>query len=386
MPSGKTILVLHLAGRIPLGGVAWQALHYLLGLKRFGHNVYYIEDSGAPPYDPRVRSIVDDCSYSVNFIKRMMERCDLGDRWSFWDMAHDTYYGLDGDRLRRLYREADALVNICGATRLRDEHLACPIRVYVQTDPVYEQMREAQGDEQTRSAFTAHTHHFTYGENLGNSDCLIPLDGFAWRPTRPPVLLDLWKCRVNPAAKKFTTIAVWKNTGKDIVFDGEKYYWSKHLNYERFQDLPRKTSEKLEVALDRDGASSHPLEQHGWGVVDSYPVSRDLDVYRDYIDGSRGEFSVSKDLVVRTRSGWFSDRSVCYLAAGKPVITQETGFSKFIDTGRGLFSFSSMEEVLAHLGEVNSDYPRHCQAAREIAEEYFAADKVLGKLLADVGL
>lgn len=386
MASGKTILVLHLAGRIPMGGVAWQALHYLLGLKRFGHDVYYIEDSGAPPYDPRVRSIVEDCSYSVNSIKRMMDRYDLGDRWSFWDMAHDTYYGLDGNALRRLYGEADALFNICGATRLRDEHLACPIRVYVQTDPVYEQMREAQGDEQTRAAFAAHTHHFTYGENLGHADCLVPLDNFTWRPTRPPVLLDLWECRVNPAAKKFTTIAVWKNTGKDIVFDGEKYYWSKHLNYARFQDLPRMTSAQIEVALDRDGASAHPLEPHGWGVVDSYAVSRDLDLYRDYIYDSRGEFSISKDLVVRTSSGWFSDRSVCYLAAGKPVITQETGFSKFINTGRGLFSFSSMEEVLASFAEIDADYPGHCRAAREIAEDYFAADKVLGKMLADVGL
>src|SRR4030095_9054747 len=264
MESRQTVLLLHLTGRIPLGGVAWQALHYLIGLKRFGYDVYYIEDSGDWPYDPRVRSKVDNCSYSIDFLKTLIKKCDLGNRWSYWDMHNDTYYGLDGAVVRRLFEKADALFNICGATRLREEHLACPIRVYVQTDPVYEQMREAQGDERVRESFAAHTHHFTYGENLGNADCLTPLDGFDWRPTRPPVLLDLWEYRLNPAAKNFTTIAVWKNTGKDIVFNGERYYWSKHITYDRFGDLPTKTPERFHAALDRDGASTHPLEERGW--------------------------------------------------------------------------------------------------------------------------
>jgi hypothetical protein len=384
---GKTILLLHLAGRIPLAGVAWQTLHHAVALKQLGYEVYYIEDSGAPPYDPRVRSVSEDCSYNVDFLKRLMERCGLQERWAYWDMVHNTYHGLSVGTVQRVYRQADAILNLCGATRLREEHMICPIRVYVQTDPVYEQMKQAQGDARTRESIGAHTHHFTYGENVGYSDYRVPLDGFNWKKTRPPVLLDLWEYRFNPAASNFTTITVWRNTGKDIVFNGDKYYWSKHLNFLNFQDLPRRTSKKFELALDRDDEiTPHPLQDAGWILVDAYEKSRDVESYRDYIYGSRGEFTVSKDLVVRTNSGWFSDRSVCYLAAGKPVITQETGFSKFIPTGRGLFSFSSMDEIVAALDEIDSDYARHCEAAREIAVEHFSAANVLGRLLQEVGI
>jgi hypothetical protein len=383
----KTILLLHLAGRIPLAGVAWQTLHHALALKKLGYEVYYIEDSGAPPYDPRLRTVVDDCSYNVEFLERLMERCDLQGRWSYWDMEHDTYYGLDRDDVRRAYSEADVIFNLCGATRLREEHLVCPIRIYLQTDPVYEQMKQALGHQSTRESIAAHTHFFTYGENLGGHDCGVPLDDFPWHTTRPPVLLDLWDYRLNPAAKNFTTITVWRNTGKDIVFNGDTYYWSKHLNFIEFQDLPSLTSQPFELALDTDGdTTAHPLREKGWCVIDAFKKSRDLECYRDYVYGSRGEFTVSKDLVVRTNSGWFSDRSVCYLAAGKPVITQETGFSKFIATGRGLFSFTDMDDVLAALDEINSNYAHHCKAAREIATEYFSADKVLGAVLEEAGV
>jgi hypothetical protein len=387
MTRRKTILVLHLAGRLPLAGVAWQTLHHVIGLKRLGYDVYYVEDSGAPPYDPRLRSVADDCSYNVDFLKRLMERCGLQERWAYWDMGHNTYHGLSRGAVQRVFREADAILNLCGATRLREEHLSCPIRIYIQTDPVYEQMKEAQGDKRTAESMDAHTHHFTYGENYGYPDCRVPLDRFKWTPTRPPVLLDLWEYRFNPEAKNFTTITVWKNTGKDIVFDGDTYYWSKHLNFIQFQHIPRRTSQKFELALDADnGTTTQPLQQNGWSLVDAYEKSCDLETYRDYIYVSRGEFTVSKDLVVRTRSGWFSDRSVCYLAAGKPVITQDTGFSRFISTGRGLFSFASMDDVLVALEKINSDYAGHCEAAREIATEYFSAEKVLGRLLQAVGI
>jgi glycosyltransferase involved in cell wall biosynthesis len=387
MMRRKNILLLHLAGRIPLAGVAWQTLHHAIALQRLGYDVHYIEDSGAPPYDPRVRSVADDCSYNVDFLKQLMDRCGLKDRWAYWDMSHNAYYGLDRSGVRRAYQQADAIFNLCAATRLREEHLICPVRIYVQTDPVYEQIKEAQGDQCTVASIGAHTHHFTYGENLGYPDCRVPLDGFNWKVTRPPVLLDLWEYRFNPEAENFTTVTVWRNTGKDIIFDGDKYYWSKHLNFIHFQDLPRRTSQRFELALDADpGTTTQPLKNHGWFLVDAYEKSCDLGTYRDYIYGSRGEFTVSKDLVVRTQSGWFSDRSVCYLAAGKPVVTQETGFSKFISTGRGLFSFANMDEAAAAFEEINSDYAGHCEAAREIAAEYFSAEKVLGKLLQEVGI
>jgi len=383
----KRIVVLHLAGRYPLGGIGWQALHYLVGLSRLGHDVYYVEDSGAPPYDPRIKSVVEDSSYSVAFLADVMGRYGLSDRWSYADSATGVHHGLPRERVSRLYREADALFNVCAATRLREDHMQCPIRVYIETDPVFEQIRVAEDDRGAIENLQDHTHHFTYGENLGQPDCPIPLEKFAWLPTRPPVIPDLWDTPCDPTAVRFTTVATWQNVGKDIQFRGETYYWSKHINFMRMADLPRRTRQPLELALGVDDQKTRELlARHGWILTDALRASRDLTTYQRHIHRSRGEFTVAKDLVARTRSGWFSDRSVCYLAAGKPVVTQETGFSKHVPSGAGLLAFSTVEEAAAALEEVNRDYAFHSEAAREIAEEFFAADRVLGQLCREADL
>ncbi|HUM16882.1 MAG TPA: hypothetical protein VMT45_00065 [Thermoanaerobaculaceae bacterium] len=387
MSSRRRIVVLHLAGRYPLGGIGWQALHYMIGLSRLGHDVYYVEDSGAPPYDPRVKSVVEDSSYARAFLADVMGRFGLSDRWCYVDSVTGVHHGLSRGRLARLYRETDAIFNVCGATRLREEHMYCPVRVYLETDPVFEQIRVAEDDRRAIDDLQDHTHHFTYGENLGQPDCLIPLEKFAWRPTRPPVIPDLWEATCNPAAERFTTVATWKNVGKDIRFRGETYYWSKHVNFLRVADLPRRTQQPLELALEVDDPKTRDLMAgHGWVLTDAFASSRDLATYQRHIYRSRGEFTVSKDLVVRTRSGWFSDRSVCYLAAGKPVVTQETGFSKYVPAGAGLLAFSTVQEAAAALDEVNRDYAFHSRAARRIAEEYFAADRVLARLCGEADL
>jgi hypothetical protein len=387
LPSRKRLVVLHLAGRYPLGGIGWQAAHYVLGLARLGHDVYYVEDSGAHPYDPRVKSVVEDSSYGVAFLADVMARFGLADRWAYVDAVTGICHGLSRERLRDVYREADGLLNVCGATQLKEEHLRCPVRIYVETDPVFEQIRVAEGDRRAIEALEEHTHHFTYGENLGQPDCPIPLEKFAWRTTRPPVIPDLWDARVNPAAERFTTVATWKNVGKDIRFRGETYSWSKHMNFLQMADLPGRTRQPLELALEVDDAATRDLlVRNGWVLTNAFEASRDITAYQRHIERSRGEFTVSKDLVARTRSGWFSDRSVCYLAAGKPVVTQDTGFGKFVPTGVGLLAFETVEEAAAALDEVNRDYAGHCRAARGIAEEYFAADRVLDRLCREAEL
>ncbi len=387
MPSRKRLVVFHLAGRYPLGGIGWQTAHYVVGLTRLGHEVYYVEDSGAHPYDPRVKSVVADASYNVAFLAGVMERFGLRDRWAYLDGVTGACHGIGRERLDRLYGEVDALVNVCGATRLREEHLRCPVRIYLETDPVFEQIRVAEGDRRAILALEEHTHHFTYGENLGQPDCPIPLEKFAWRPTRPPVIPDLWDATCRPQAERFTTVATWKNVGKDIEFRGESYRWSKHHNFLRVIDLPRRTRQPLELALELDDpAARNLLLRAGWRLADAFEVSHDLDAYQRHVEGSRGEFTVAKDLVARTRSGWFSDRSVCYLAAGKPVVTQDTGFGKYVPTGAGLFAFSTVEAAAAALEEINRDYPRHCRTARQIALEYFAADRTLGELCREADL
>jgi len=383
----ERLLVLGLVGQYPVAGVAWQAIHYLIGLERLGFEVYYVEDSGAAPYDPRSGGRTDDCTYACQYIADMMRRIGLPDRWAYLDMARGQTHGPSGARLADLYRDAAVLVNLCGATAPRAEHRQGGRLLYIETDPVFEQIRIAEGDQTSLDFLASHDVLFTYGENLGAADSPVPLERFAWRKTRPPVVPDLWAGPDEPATPFFTSIATWENKGKDIAFRGETYRWSKHVNFLRFLDLPQHTPARLRLAMNpADAEVTARLTGLGWDLVDPVAVSSDLEAYRRFVLDSRGEFTVAKDLYVRPRSGWFSDRSVCYLAAGRPVITQETGFSNLIPTGEGLFAFSTREEIVDAFARIAADYPRHSTAARRIAAEHFGAEPVLGRLLADAGL
>ncbi len=387
MTKRGRIVVLHLAGQMPLAGIAWQAIHHLLGFQRLGFEAFYVEDSGASPYDPRADSVVISPDYSLAFLRRVMEAWGFGERWAYWDAPLDTYFGLSRARVKALFAEADALVNLCGATRLREEHLACPVRIMINTDPGYEQIRYAEGDAETRAYFEAHTQFFTYAENIGAADCLLPTGGIAWKPTRPPVIPELWP-QPRGAPPAFTTIATWKNKGKDADFGGTRYLWSKHASFERFIDLPRRRREASFRIAARPRAESlrKAFEEKGWSFVDPQRISADMGLYREFIAASRGEFTVAKDIYARTNSGWFSDRSASYLAAGRPVVTSRTGFAKFIPVGRGLFDFATLEEALAAIAAIAADYEGECRAARALAEEHFSAERVLGALLAAAGL
>jgi len=381
------IVVLHFAGQMPMAGISWQAMHYLVGLERLGYCAWYVEDGGANPFDPRANSVAMECDYNVRFLQRAMEQYGFGRRWSYWDAIHDLHYGLSRAQVHALYANADALINLCGATRLREEHLACPVRIMIDTDPVYEQIKYATADQGSRAYLDAHTHFFTYGENLGAEDCPVPLCNISWRPTRPPVDPTLWPepCDAPPC---FTTIATWENKGKNIEFNGNRYVWSKHLNFLRYLTLPKcRPASCFHMAmLPPDDGVRAAVADSGWNLVDPRPISADMTRYRDFIAASRGEFTVAKDIYVQPNSGWFSDRSACYLAAGRPVVTMRTGFSKFYPVGRGLFEYSSLEEALGAIDAIAADYPDHSRAARQLAKEYFASDRVLRALLAEAGL
>ncbi len=400
------LVVLGILGEIPLAGVVWQVLHYVEGFRRLGFDVYYIEDTGNWPYDPDQNTITDDCAYTVNFIGHLMAAYGLPDRWSYRLGAHGSrIFGLSESQFHQLFREADVLVNVTGSTVLRPEHLQIPIRIYLETDPVFPQIEIAKNNPFYRDLLEAHTHHFTYAENLGASDCGVPVGRFSYHPTRQPVVLDWWAPSSLPSEVSndcFTTIANWRQSGKDLEWKGETYTWSKHYEFLKFIDLPRRSKQPLELALalkgdtgngDKPWASLNPeeaetirmLTEYGWRTVSGMSLSKQIAPYRNYILSSRGEFTVAKDQNVRLRSGWFSDRSACYLAAGRPVITQDTGFGKFLPTGKGLFSFKTIEEIVTAMELVNADYQRHSRAAQAIAEEYFGAEKVLRKMLDDLG-
>jgi hypothetical protein len=385
--KGK-IIVFGIIFWYPLAGVTYQFLHYLMGLRRLGYDPYYVEDSGRWIYDPLSFEFSPDASGNIAAVAPILETHGFANRWAFrGNYPGGRCYGMTEEQLLQLYRQADAFLNVTASQELREEHMACPRRIYVESDPFAVQIKVAQGDEPTIKALEAHDTLFTFGENLGAPDCDIPVERFRWLPTRQPVAMELWENPFPPArGTAFSTITTWHNKGKDLEWRGETWYWTKDREFKKFLDLPRRRDVKFELAVEVDEDVHRLLTANGWNIVHSLPISRDINQYRRYIQNSRGEFTVAKDQVVRPLTGWFSDRSCSYLAAGRPVITQETGFSKYLPTGKGLFGFRTMEDILTAIDIIESDYEGSCTAAREIASEYFAAEKVLGSLMERAGL
>lgn len=385
--KGK-IIVFGIIFWYPLAGVTYQFLHYLMGLRRLGYDPYYVEDSGRWIYDPLSFEFSPDASCNIAAVAPILETHGFGNRWAFrGNYPGGRCYGMTEEQLLQLYRQADAFLNVTASQELREEHMACPRRIYVESDPFAVQIKVAQGDEPTIKALEAHDTLFTFGENLGAPDCDIPVEHFRWLPTRQPVAMELWENPFPPArGTAFSTITTWHNKGKDLEWRGETWYWTKDREFKKFLDLPRRRDVKFELAVEVDEDVHRLLTANGWNIVHSLPISRDINQYRRYIQNSRGEFTVAKDQVVRPLTGWFSDRSCSYLAAGRPVITQETGFSKYLPTGKGLFGFRTMEDILSAVDIIESDYEGSCKAAREIARECFAAEKVLGSLMERAGL
>lgn len=386
--SGRLrLIVLGMMGRCPFGGQTWLYLNWLRGLCQSGHEVWYVEDDLVWPYDPIQNTVTDDCTYAVNHIEQCMRHIGMPDRWAFrLADRKDACWGLSEDRLNALYRSCDVLINVVGATDLRDEQLAAPLRVYVECDPVTAELRLASGDEHTRIAFANHHLLVTYGENYGAPDCGVPLNGLTYAKTRQPVDMDLWPMAYDPDARYFTTIGNYRQSGNDVIYNGEIYRWSKHHEWLKFLDLPGRTQQPFELAMMPDDLEDRErLQAHGWRLTSPFQMS--LDIFGDYpayFQRSRAEFTVAKDQNVRLRSGWFSERDACYLACGKPVVAQDTGFGAVLPTGEGLFAVSTADQALAAIDAINSDYRRHCEAARAIAEEYFDSRKIAESLLADI--
>jgi hypothetical protein len=371
----------------PLSGVTYQFLHYLIGLERLGYEVYYAEDPSQWIYDPVLHDLTPDAGRNVGTIAPILEEYGFKGRWAFrGNYPGGQTYGMTKSDLNQLYRDADVILNITGQ-EIREEHRACPLLVYVETDPVGTQIRVFNGDQAEIGKLKVHDVHFSFGENLGAPDCKVPTVGFDWRPTRQPVVLDLWNPSESRAATAFTTIATWRNPAwKDLVYLGEKYYWSKEPEFLKIIELPRRNSTTFELAMRVDDHTEKLMEENGWKLRNAYDVTKDMNSYRTYISNSRGEFTVAKDQNIRLRSGWFSDRSACYLAAGRPVVTQETGFSNILPTGLGLYGWETLQDIVDIIDRIEADYEANRRAAREIAEEFFNAEKVLGSLMSRVGL
>jgi hypothetical protein len=384
--AAAIIVVLGATSQAPYGGLMWQTMQHLEGLRRLGFDPYYVEDHGYWPYDPYADGHTHNCSGAVRFISELMMKFGFTDRWAYCDIASEgQVFGISKRRLDDLWATADALINLTGTTELHERHMRAPVRLHLETDPVLAQIELACGNERTRALLSAHTHFATYGENLGAPDCGLPEVDIDYLFTRPPVILDWWEPLPPDPNAPFTTVASWEQSWKDIEWNGERYTWSKNHEFLRLIDLPERVGRRLELALataDQDALAN--LRAHGWSVRDAAEVSRSAESYRDYIRCSWGEFTVAKDQNVRLRSGWFSDRAACYLAAARPVITQDTGFPNVLPTGEGLFAFRTCDEVLDAVAAIEADPDRHRLAARGIAESQFRAEEVLGALMGAV--
>ncbi len=388
-PHKGKIIVFGIVFWYPLAGVTYQFLHYLLGLRRLGYDPYYIEDSGRWIYDPALNDLSPDATGNLRAVAPILEAHGFAGRWAFRGVyPGGKCYGMREREILKLYREADAFLNVTGAQELREEHLACKRRIYVETDPVAAQIKVAKGNKETIRTLEMHDTLFSFGGNLGCADCRVPLERFQWLPTRQPVVLDFWDNEIahSPNGAAYNTVATWHNKGKDIVYNGERYYWSKDREFRKVLQLPQRREVPFELAVGVDTKIDRLLKRHGWRITDPVQVSSDPERYRNFIKNSRGEFTVAKDQNIRLRSGWFSDRSACYLAASRPVINQDTAFGSYLPTGKGLFAFQRMEDILAAIDEIERDYAGNCRAARDIAQEYFAAEKVLGSLMQRAGL
>lgn len=389
--SRPTVVVLGMLGQMPFAGMALQVLQYLEGFRRLGCDTYYVEDNGAWPYDAIENMKAKDFTYTATYLSRLMTEYGFGGRWAYvGTRAWRDFFGMDQRQLDRLLGRTDLLVNLCGATILSERYLRVPIRAYLETDPFRPQVEAAAGSREARNLLGAHTHHFTYGENIGRATCLLPDAGIPYLPTRAPVVLDWW----NPAAEtngdaggRYTTVTSWDQFAKDIAWNGRVHSWSKNIQFRRFVDLPSRAPATFELAAARMREPDRStFRAAGWAITDAVPLTVEVRPYMRYIRSSRAEFSVAKEQYFLPRTGWFSDRSACYLAAGKPVLMLDTGFGDVLPTGRGLFAYQDLDGVLAAVETVEADYGSHSRSAREIAHEHFAAERVLTDLMDAVGV
>ncbi len=378
--SDLRIVVLGYIVRGPLGGLAWHHAQYVLGLTRLGHDVLFVEDSDDYPacYDPQTDSMSVDPTYGLSFIRNFFNKLGLGDRWAYHDAHAETWHGSAFTRVADFCRTADLVLNLSGVNPAREWWTEIPARALVDTDPVFTQIRHLTDDAE-RELAKRHTVFFSFGENIKTTSCKIPDDGFTWQATRQPIVLDAWAVTPGRADGKWTTVMQWDSYATREY--GGHRFGMKSESFADYFDLARRTEETFELALGSAKAPREKLQNKGWHVCDPRLPTRDPWTYQNYLRGSKGEWGVAKHGYVVSRSGWFSERSAAYLASGRPVVTQETGFSEWLGVGSGVLSFSNLDEAVGGIEEVARRYDFHCRAAREIVAEYFDARKVLTHLL-----
>lgn len=366
------------------GGHTWQFLQYLLGFKRLGWEVLFL-DQLEPEMcvDETGQPCPLEQSVNLRYLVEVMTGFGLHDAYALIYNQGRQSIGLSRTEVLDRVRNSAFLLNIMGY--LSDEVILsqAPRRVFLDTDPGFGQMWCDLG---LADIFHGHDDYVTIGENIGQPDCTIPTCGLPWITMRQPVLLEEWPMQAEGEA--FTSIGSWRGPYGPLEYRGRHYGLRVH-EFRQFTPLPRLSGHPFHLALDIDAAEQKDvnlLETEGWVLVDPKVVTRDPQVYRAYIQSSLAELLVAKGMYVQSNSGWFSERSMCYLSSGKPVLAQDTGLQSLYPLGAGLLTFRTLEEARAGVEEIAGDYARHARAARRLAEEYFDSDKVLRELLVKLGI
>jgi hypothetical protein len=380
MNSKLRIVLLGYLVRGPLGGMAWHHLQYMLGLAGLGHEVYFLEDSDDYPscYDPQRHVTDTDPSYGLEFARQAFAYIGMPQRWAYYDAHAEQWHGPCAGKVHEFNATAELLLNLSGVNPLRPWLAGIRHRVLVDTDPVFTQIRHLSDPGASERA-SDHTAFFTFAENIFGEDCSIPDDGLPWRPTRQPIVLGAWPHTAARLQGPYTTVMQW-DSYESVEYRGQRF-GMKSASFQPLLDLPYQTGARLELALGSEQAPRELLSAKGWRLKDPLKVSRSLQSYQRYLQESKAEFSVAKQGYVAARSGWFSERSACYLAAGRPVIVQDTGFTGHIETGTGILAFASPEEAQSNIEEMEANYRIHCSCARDVARCYFDANTVLERMI-----
>ena len=369
------------------GGAVWTRLNWILGMRRLGFDVYFLEQiEEGNCVDDRGRITDFESSSNLAYFYQVTRDFGLAGSSALVLDEGAKSSGMSCAELRDLASDADLLVNITG-------HLHLPVfmdspacKIYVDLDPGFTQFWYRSG--LLGPSFHAHDHYFTIGEAIGTSRCSIPTGGIPWKPIRQPVVLEEWPVSEQGDPMRFTTVANWRDAYGTLELDG-KLLGHKVHEFRRFAGFPQRVAQSCEMALaiyDEDAADLELLRRNGWVIRNPRQVAADPTAFREYVQRSGAEFSVAKGIYVTTDSGWFSDRTVRYLASGKPALVQDTGFSNTYPVGEGLLAFDDMDNAVVGAERITGDYAKHCRAARQLAERFFDSDKVLGNLVDRIGI
>jgi hypothetical protein len=389
MPN-SIVLAGSLAQRPGHGGHTWVFLQYLLGFKRLGWEVLFLDDIQPEMcVDEQGESCACEQSWNLRYFVEVMQRFGLGDAYSLSSSGKtanrgEQTIGLPRFKVLDRVQSSAALINVMGYLADPEILAAAPQRVFLDIDPGFGQMWQALG---LADIFAGHDIFVTIGENVGLPDCGVPTCDLPWITTPQPVVLERWP--VTPDQNgRYSSVATWRGRFGPIDYQGTRYGLRVH-EFRKFLPLPRRTGRPFHVAMSIDRVETSDLAallENGWVLDDPRKVACDPWAYQKYVQQSRAEFMVAKNMYVGTRGGWSSDRSLCYLASGKPVIAQDTGLQRLYSGHEGLLLFSTLDEAVAAVEAVEADYARHAQAARGVAEEHFDSDRVLRRLLAKLGI